>query len=40
MQYGCIGEHLTHSFSKIIHGELTDYLYELREILWGSLTSL
>lgn len=37
MQYGCIGEHLTHSFSKIIHGELTDYLYELREIPMGEL---
>jgi len=32
MHYGCIGEHLTHSFSKEIHGLLTDYLYELREI--------
>ena len=37
MQYGCIGEHLTHSFSKIIHGELTDYLYELCEIPMGAL---
>lgn len=37
MQYGCIGEHLTHSFSKIIHGELTDYLYELHEIPKGEL---
>ena len=32
MQYGCIGEHLTHSFSKEIHGQLQDYLYELKEI--------
>ena len=37
MQYGCIGEHLTHSFSKIIHGELTDYRYELHEIPMGEL---
>ena len=32
MQYGCIGEHLTHSFSKEIHGALSDYPYELKEI--------
>lgn len=37
MQYGCIGEHLTHSFSKDIHGLLTDYLYELTEIPMGQL---
>ena len=37
MQYGCIGEHLTHSFSKEIHGALTDYLYELKEIPMGEL---
>lgn len=37
MHYGCIGEHLTHSFSKEIHGLLTDYLYELKEIPMGSL---
>lgn len=37
MQYGCIGEHLTHSFSKIIHGELAEYLYELHEIPMGQL---
>ena len=37
MQYGCIGEHLTHSFSKIIHGELASYDYELREIPMGEL---
>ena len=37
MHYGCIGEHLTHSFSKEIHGLLTDYLYELREIPPGQL---
>lgn len=37
MQYGCIGEHLTHSFSKEIHAELQDYLYELKEIPMGEL---
>ena len=37
MQYGCIGEHLTHSFSKQIHGLLQDYLYELKEIPMGML---
>ncbi|MBR7132490.1 MAG: AAA family ATPase [Clostridia bacterium] len=32
MEYGCIGEKLSHSFSKIIHNELCDYSYELMEI--------
>lgn len=32
MEYGCIGEKLGHSFSQIIHNELCDYKYELREI--------
>ena len=32
MEYGCIGEKLAHSFSKIIHNKLCDYTYELREI--------
>jgi len=32
MQYGCIAEHLGHSFSREIHGELADYSYELREL--------
>lgn len=32
MEYGCIGEKLGHSFSKIIHNELCDYCYELKEI--------
>jgi len=32
MEYGCIGEKLGHSFSKIIHNELCDYNYELKEI--------
>ena len=29
MEYGCIGEKLSHSFSKIIHEKLADYTYEL-----------
>ena len=37
MQYGCIGEHLTHSFSREIHAALTDYSYELKEIPMGEL---
>ena len=32
MEYGCIGERLTHSFSKIIHSKIADYNYELKEI--------
>ncbi len=32
MEYGCIGEHLSHSFSKEIHNALADYKYELVEI--------
>ena len=32
MQYGCIGEHLSHSFSKEIHAALADYDYILKEI--------
>lgn len=32
MQYGCIGEKLGHSFSKLIHNRLADYEYELREL--------
>lgn len=32
MKYGCIGEHLAHSFSKEVHGALCDYEYELCEI--------
>ncbi len=31
-KYGCIGEHLKHSFSKEIHNELADYEYEIIEI--------
>lgn len=32
MMYGCIAEHLGHSFSAIIHARLADYQYELREL--------
>ena len=32
MRCGLIGEHLGHSFSKIIHAKITDYSYELREL--------
>ena len=32
MQYGCIGEHLPHSFSKEIHALLGEYPYELQEL--------
>ena len=32
MQYGLIGEKLSHSFSKEIHESLASYSYELYEI--------
>ena len=32
MEYGCIGERLTHSFSKEIHKCFADYEYEIKEI--------
>ncbi len=32
MEYGCIGEHLGHSFSKEIHNALADYDYMLQEL--------
>ena len=32
MKYGCIGEHLGHSFSREIHRRLSDYEYELCEV--------
>ena len=32
MQYGLIGEHLTHSYSREIHGKIADYAYELCEL--------
>ncbi len=37
MEYGCIGEKLTHSFSKEIHNLLFDYDYVIREIPKGEL---
>mgnify|MGYP006365354355 CR=1 FL=1 len=39
MKYGLIGEKLGHSFSKIIHSELTDYNYELKEVAKTELDS-
>lgn len=32
MEYGCIGEHLGHSFSKEIHNALAHYDYKLQEL--------
>ena len=32
MRYGLIGEHLGHSFSKVIHEKIGDYVYEIKEI--------
>lgn len=37
MKYGCIGEHLSHSFSREIHNALADYEYEIKEIPRGEL---
>ncbi len=37
MEYGCIGEKLTHSFSKEIHNLLFDYDYIIKEIPKGEL---
>ena len=39
MQYGCIGEHLSHSFSKEIHAALADYDYILKEIPQDALSA-
>ena len=39
MEYGCIGEHLKHSFSKEIHNELADYDYEILEITRENMKS-
>ena len=33
LTYGCIGEHLPHSFSKEIHGQIGGYAYELKELI-------
>jgi len=32
MEYGCIAEHLPHSFSKIIHAKIAPYAYDLVEL--------
>ena len=32
MNYGCIGEHLPHSFSREIHAQIGAYAYELKEL--------
>lgn len=40
MTYGCIGEKLTHSFSKEIHSKIADYDYELLELAEDSLPEL
>ena len=32
MTYGCIGEHLSHSFSKEIHNKIESYEYIIREV--------
>ncbi len=32
LNYGCIGEHLPHSFSKEVHGQIGGYAYELKEL--------
>ena len=37
MEYGCIGEHLSHSFSKEIHNALADYDYKIQEIARNDL---
>lgn len=40
MIYGCIGEHLAHSFSKDIHSLIGDYNYEIYEIAPNELEAL
>ena len=39
MEYGLIGEHLSHSFSKNIHEKLAPYTYELHELRPDELDS-
>ena len=39
MKYGCIGERLSHSFSREIHTALSDYEYELKEIPKNELSA-
>lgn len=38
MNYGCIGEHLPHSFSKIIHEKIEHYDYILKELTPEEIT--
>lgn len=40
MEYGCIAEKLSHSFSAEIHSQLFDYQYELREVAKDELDKL
>ena len=39
MEYGCIGEHLAHSFSKEIHNRIAPYSYEICEVAREDLES-
>ena len=39
LTYGCIGEHLPHSFSKEIHGQIASYAYDLKELTPQELPS-
>mgnify|MGYP002625021768 CR=1 FL=1 len=39
MEYGLIGEHLGHSYSREIHGQIADYEYELKELRPDELDS-
>ena len=39
MEYGLIGEHLKHSFSKQIHEDIAGYKYEIKEIARDDLAS-
>ena len=39
MRYGCIGEHLPHSFSREIHNGIGSYEYELKELTPEELPS-
>ena len=39
MEYGLIGEHLSHSFSKMIHERVASYQYELHEVAKDDLHS-
>ena len=32
LMYGCIGEHLPHSFSREIHQQIGGYAYDLKEL--------